>query len=47
MKIISITFIKGILIIILVGSIFLLVCFFRLINYHFTRRQHIGLECGI
>ena len=32
---------------VLVGSIFLLICLHRQINYHFTRRQHVGLECGI
>jgi heme/copper-type cytochrome/quinol oxidase subunit 3 len=30
-----------------VGSIFLLVCLSRQVNYHFTRRQHVGFECGI
>ena len=39
--------IKSKLIELLVGSIFLGVCFYRQINYHFTRRQHVGLECGI
>lgn len=32
---------------VLVGSLFLIVCFYRQINYHFTRVQHVGLECGI
>jgi heme/copper-type cytochrome/quinol oxidase subunit 3 len=32
---------------VLVGSIFLAVCLQRQVNYHFTRRQHVGLECGI
>ena len=32
---------------VLIGSIFLMVCFYRQINYHFIRRQHIGLECAI
>jgi cytochrome c oxidase subunit 3 len=32
---------------VIVGSIFLLVCLHRQINYHFTRRQHVGFECGI
>jgi cytochrome c oxidase subunit 3 len=32
---------------VLVGSIFLIVCFIRQVNYHFTRRQHVGLECAI
>jgi heme/copper-type cytochrome/quinol oxidase subunit 3 len=31
---------------VLVGSIFLAVCLQRQVNYHFTRRQHVGLECG-
>ena len=30
-----------------VGSIFLLVCLYRQVNYHFTRKQHVGFECGI
>jgi heme/copper-type cytochrome/quinol oxidase subunit 3 len=32
---------------VLVGSVFLAVCFQRQINYHFTRRQHVGFECAI
>ena len=32
---------------VLIGTIFLIVCLYRQINYHFIRRQHIGLECGI
>ena len=32
---------------VLVGSIFLVVCLYRQINYHFTRRQHVGFECAI
>jgi heme/copper-type cytochrome/quinol oxidase subunit 3 len=32
---------------VLVGSIFLLVCLHRQLKYHFTRRQHVGLECAI
>jgi len=32
---------------VLVGTLFLIVCFHRQINYHFTRVQHVGLECGI
>jgi len=32
---------------VLVGSIFLIVCLYRQIAYHFTRRQHVGLECAI
>lgn len=32
---------------VLVGTIFLLVCFFRHLSYHFTRSHHIGFECAI
>jgi cytochrome c oxidase subunit 3 len=32
---------------VILGSVFLLVCLKRQIDYHFTRRQHVGLECGI
>lgn len=32
---------------VLVGTIFLTVCFFRNLNYHFTRTQHIGFEFAI
>lgn len=32
---------------IIVGSIILVVCLIRHINYHFTTTQHVGLECGI
>lgn len=32
---------------VLVGSIFLVICLFRQIDYHFIRKQHIGLECCI
>ena len=32
---------------VLVGSIFLIICLFRQFNYHFTKKQHIGLECAI
>lgn len=32
---------------VLVGSIFLLVCLIRLINGHFTKKNHIGLESAI
>jgi heme/copper-type cytochrome/quinol oxidase subunit 3 len=32
---------------VLVGSLFLIVCLYRQIKYHFTIRQHVGLECGI
>ena len=30
-----------------VGSIFLIICLFRQINYHFNSNQHIGFECAI
>jgi cytochrome c oxidase subunit 3 len=30
-----------------IGTLFLFVCLARQINYHFTRRQHIGFECAI
>jgi cytochrome c oxidase subunit 3 len=30
-----------------IGTLFLIICFSRQINYHFTRRQHIGFECAI
>jgi heme/copper-type cytochrome/quinol oxidase subunit 3 len=29
------------------GSIFLGVCLKRQINYHFLKKQHVGLECAI
>lgn len=32
---------------VLVGTIFLIVCFFRHVNYHFWRRHHVGLVCAI
>jgi cytochrome c oxidase subunit 3 len=32
---------------VLVGTIFLAVCFGRHISYHFTRSHHIGFECAI
>ena len=32
---------------VLVGTIFLIVCFFRHLAYHFTRDHHIGLEMAI
>lgn len=31
---------------VLIGSSFLLVCFFRLINSQFTRRHHLGFEAA-
>lgn len=30
-----------------IGTLFLIVCLYRQINYHFIRRQHVGLECCI
>lgn len=32
---------------VIVGAIFLTVCLFRHLAYHFTRFHHIGLECAI
>jgi len=32
---------------VLIGTIFLIVCFRRQIKYHFTRRHHVGFECAI
>jgi cytochrome c oxidase subunit 3 len=32
---------------VLVGSMLLAVSLYRLINYHFTNRHHVGLECAI
>lgn len=32
---------------VLVGTIFLVVCFIRGYRYHFTRGHHVGLECAI
>ena len=29
-----------------IGTIFLIVCLYRLINHHFTRSHHVGFECG-
>ena len=31
----------------LIGTLFLLVCLIRHINYHFLTTQHIGLEAAI
>jgi len=31
---------------VLIGTIFLLICLYRLINYHFTRTHHVGFECA-
>jgi len=32
---------------VLVGTIFITVCFFRNLNYHFTRTHHLGFEAAI
>lgn len=32
---------------VIIGTIFLLVCFYRLLNYHFTWQHHFGLEAAI
>jgi len=32
---------------VLVGLLFLIICFYRALNYHFTQEQHVGLECAI
>jgi len=32
---------------VLVGTLFLFICFLRLINYHFTIQHHFGLEAAI
>jgi cytochrome c oxidase subunit 3 len=32
---------------VLVGSMLLAVSLYRLINYHFTNRHHVGFECAI
>ncbi len=32
---------------VLVGTLFLLVCVYRAIAYHFTRTHHVGFECAI
>ena len=29
---------------VIVGSIFILICFIRLLNYHFTKNHHLGFE---
>jgi heme/copper-type cytochrome/quinol oxidase subunit 3 len=29
---------------VIVGSIFIFVCFFRFLNYHFTAKHHLGFE---
>lgn len=32
---------------VIIGTIFLLVCFYRQLEYHFTRQHHLGLELSI
>ena len=32
---------------VLIGLLFLVICFYRSWNYHFTREHHVGLECAI
>lgn len=32
---------------VLIGTIFLIVCFYRQLEYHFTRQHHLGLELSI
>lgn len=32
---------------VLIGTLFLIVCFFRQLEYHFTRQHHLGLEVSI
>jgi len=32
---------------VIIGSIFILVCLFRFVKYHFTKEQHVGLEAAI
>jgi cytochrome c oxidase subunit 3 len=31
---------------VMIGTIFLTVCLYRHISYHFTRTHHVGFECG-
>jgi len=31
---------------VLIGTLFLSVCLYRLASHHFTREQHVGYECG-
>ena len=38
---------RWVLILLIVGSIILIVCLLRHLEYHFTTTQHVGLECGI
>jgi cytochrome c oxidase subunit 3 len=32
---------------VIVGTIFLAVCLYRLMKHHFTKKHHVGLECAI
>jgi cytochrome c oxidase subunit 3 len=32
---------------VIIGSIFIIICMFRFINYHFSKEQHVGLEAAI
>jgi len=32
---------------VIIGTIMLIICFFRHLNYHFTRETHVGLDCAI
>merc|ERR1711976_672386 len=32
---------------VLIGTIFLIICYYRHLNYQFTINQHVVLECGI
>jgi heme/copper-type cytochrome/quinol oxidase subunit 3 len=31
---------------VIIGTLFLLVCLYRLVNHHFTRTHHVGFECA-
>ena len=31
---------------VIIGTLFLIVCLFRLINYHFTKEHHFGFEAA-
>jgi cytochrome c oxidase subunit 3 len=32
---------------VIIGTLFLIVCFFRIIAHHFTKKHHIGFEAAI
>jgi len=32
---------------VIIGTTLLIICFFRQLNYHFTREHHVGLEAAI